>query len=302
MFLGDSNSGPVFGMDECPIDSAINDTYRRLDEATAVECEALRVLLNARREVQEGINEHNALAHSYSVSSDWNEPMYPALSRVPRRITDATHHDWLYLLPSSGTFKVRGHGVVTVISLRGSLDATRSIIVRGGLAVAEIHKWHYRMVGAWYHTIAVTWIKADVSDEERRATRRYKRLRQQRERKVAFSCAVDMLLDGEAMEYKPGINGGRLVYVSNWYADPGMPDFELSCNDVLHACKLSLNEMSEVKKATYCNGTMMLRLAHPFMDNDTTPCHGVVKQLSKRAARLPARDRRYAVTEWHEEA
>lgn len=336
MYLGDSNSGlvfsdddsdcpfdeatshyyassPVFGMRNNPIDDAVNDTYLRIDAERAVETEALRVLLNARRERQDKPwDATTGIAYCYTVRDDEDDsPLVEmvATTRVPRRAATATNGAWLYQLPSSGTFTVRGHGVVTVTSLYStSTDSSTSVIIRGGLAVAYLHTWRVRyaatvnpLVGAWQNSIRVEWIDVDLSDHGRRAYRRIQRQRATKVRKAAFAAAVDTLLSGGWLPYVRGLNGGRVVYTTDPFYYHDAVSTYLSANAVLKACHLSVEDAATAIARATDTSYRMLSLPIPFDDNIVAPCCGVVKQLHKRAARLPARDRRNAVTEWYEE-
>jgi hypothetical protein len=321
MYIGDSTSEPVFsvGNDECPIDAAIADTYRRIDAARATEADALRVLLNARREVQ-AVHDTDiipALAYSHTVRDDEDDsPSVDALmqTRVPLRAATAPNGAWLYLLPTSGHYTVRGHGEVTVIQLHTTpTDYSTSVIVRGGLAVAYLRTRRERtyaslrpMIGSWHHSVSVEWIEVDMPDADRRAIRGNRRRGATRRRKVALDKAVTRLLNGGSLQYRPGVNGGRILWShdvdhSGYYGT--YEDIHLSGNAVLRACRVSDEDAATARaRAESSAGTShycTLRLPVPFDDGAMVlPCLGVVPQLHVRAARLPARDRRRAVTEW----
>lgn len=293
------------------IDTAVNDTYHRIEAERDLKSEALRVLLNVRREIQAGDADDSLLSpgYSYCVRDDEDDTLLEemfATMRVPRRAATAPTYAWLYQLPSKGTFVVHGHGVVTVSLHNYSPDHSTSLIIRGGLSVATLRTSRIRttatvnpMVGAWHNAIRVKWIDVDLSDHERRVDIHRARSRVTKQRKRAFDGAVATLLAGGSLMYLPGIHGGKVIFeTDNWYV---YHDFELSANQVLTACGLLTEAIEAVRAATLCNGTMRMSLPHPFDSNDTTPCYGVVKQLRTRAARLPARDRRRAVTEWYEE-
>lgn len=319
MYLGDSNNGsPIFGMS--PLAIAVQSDLARyqadLDYRAAqyaIKADALRVLLNARRERQDKPWEATtSIAYCYNVRDDEDDsPLVESVATVcvPTRAATAPNGAWLYRIPSSGNYSVRGHGEVKVIQRRStSPEHSTSVIIRGGLAVAYLRTCRMRytatvkpMVGAWQNSIAVEWIEVDLSDLYRRTHRHEQRLLTSNVRKTAFAAAVDVLLSGGSLDYEPGANGGRVVYTTNPYWYTHAVSLSLSANAVLRACHLSADDTDTAIARATITSYGMLSLPVPFDDNIVAPCCGVVKQLHKRAARLPARDRRNAVTEWCEE-